>query len=105
MAVDYEENAKTVKFLHQAYRSNKAILKMADSGISYYSNDRIRLAKKICYRMEVAIEMLDDRYRLVLESDIIHDHYGHKDKYLISTAFYYKYRKQAYEAFLKELEK
>lgn len=102
---NYEQSVKTIEFLFQAYRSNKSILKMAENGISYYPQSRINLAKKICCRMEIAIEMLDDRYRLVLESDFIHDCFKRKDKHLISTAFYYKYRKRAYEAFLLELDK
>lgn len=95
-------NKDIVKTIAKAYRYHKHII-YQDENIIETSYRQIQVSKKICNHIEYVISGLDDKYRVILENDVIKGLIDKKFKDGISQSTYYRNRDKAYELFIKEL--
>lgn len=95
----------TVKAINDSYHTHKNILRENDKGIVDYPLKQIMNANVICSHIEFVIYGMEDRYRVVLENDIINNRFAKSDKVGVALSTYYRNRLNAYNYFIKELSK
>ena len=92
-----------IKTIFETYRYHKNVVDEYDKTAFGSSTKQIQISKRICEHIEFVVFGMEEKYRIILENDIIKGNLGKKIKYGCSESTYYRNRKTAYEIFIKEL--
>lgn len=92
-----------IKSINKSYQYHKNILKENEIGIVDYPMSQVVIASKIISHIEFVINNMDDKYKVVLENDILFNRFDTSYKEGVSTSTYYRNRQQAYKLLIKEL--
>ena len=95
-------NKDIVKLIADAYRFHMHVI-YQDENIMEIPYEQYQISKRICDHIEHVIYGLDDKYRIVLENDVLKGLMDKKFKEGVSQSTYYRNREKAYELFIREL--
>lgn len=98
-----DDKSKMTIFV-ESYRDYKKMLNDYESGLSYYSEDKIAAIRRMIARMESPLDYMDERDRFIIYNELI---LGKKGKWYLayySPSAYRVRRKEAYRIYLHLLE-
>ena len=94
-----------INLLSKSYILHKRKIREAEMQIVARNYDELRVAHKICDHIENVVNELDDKEKLIIESEVIKGKTGRWYDEYFSAPSYYRIRKRAYSIFLNSLEK
>ena len=105
MSINEDENSVKINLLSKSYILHKRKIREAETQVVARNYEELRVAHKICDHIENVANELDDKEKLIIESEVLKGKTGRWYDEYFSAPSYYRIRKKAYSIFLNSLEK
>ena len=101
-----DQDVKTrfeIALLSENYLKSKRIISEYEENIIDLNSDRLAIHHRIVHHIEYVVESLYDKEKIIIENEVLRGKRGKWYKGIMSSPSYYRYRKSAYQNFLRRL--
>ena len=99
-----DQDVKTrfeIALLSENYLKSKRIISEYEENIIDLNSNRLAIHHRIVYHIEYVVESLYDKEKIIIENEVLRGKRGKWYKGIMSSPSYYRYRKSAYQNFLR----
>ena len=90
-----------IALLSTNYLNSKRIINEYEDNIIDLSADRLEIHHRIVHHIEYVVSMMYDKEKIIIENEVLRGMRGKWYKGIMSSPSYYRYRKKAYQNFLR----
>ena len=99
-----EQDVKTrfeIALLSDNYLNSKRIISEYEENIIDLNSERLEIHHRIIHHIEYLVETMRDKEKIIIENEVLRGKRGKWYKGIMSYPSYYRYRKSAYQNFLR----